>query len=234
MNLLALDTSTEACSCALWTPAGSLARFELAPRRHAELILPMAEQLLAEAGLARTQLDGLAFGRGPGAFTGVRIAAGVAQGIALAADLPVAPISTLRALAQGRYREGDHGRVLACLDARMREVYWGGFALEEGGLMAPVDDELVIPPEEVRLPRGGPWFGAGSGWAAYATVLKARVGPALEGFDGRCYPHALDVAALGAMELGQGRGVSAEQALPVYLRNRVVWPSSPKKPATGA
>jgi tRNA threonylcarbamoyladenosine biosynthesis protein TsaB len=137
MKLLALDTATEACSAAVWVDGTVLERYELAPRRHAALILPMIEAVLAEANLSPLQLDAIAFGRGPGAFTGVRIAVGIAQGIAFAADLPVIPISTLAALALGAAQETGYSRIAAALDARMGEVYWGVYAVADGMTPTP-------------------------------------------------------------------------------------------------
>ena len=135
MKLLAIDTATEGCSAALVNDQQLLTRMEVQPRKHAELILPMLDELLSEAGLAISQLDALAFGRGPGAFTGVRIATGVIQGIAFGADLPVVPVSTLRALAQRAFQEYQHANVLTAFDARMDEVYWASYQLAENGLM---------------------------------------------------------------------------------------------------
>jgi len=197
--------------------------FALAPQRHAELVLPMADRLLAEAGLVPADLDALAFARGPGSFTGVRIAAGVVQGIAFAADLPVAPVSTLRALAQGVWRETGEERVLAALDARMEEVYWGAYrAGPEGLVVAEVEDRLSAP-TRVALPQGAGagWMGAGSAWQAYPQALAAALGPALRGWEAGHHPHARDVATLALPVVRGGGGVPAEQAVPVYLRDRV-------------
>ncbi len=127
MKLLAIDTAGEACSAALYIEGAVQERFELASRRQSELILPMMEELLAEAELGLTQLDCLAFGCGPGAFTGLRIATGVIQAAAFASDLPVAPVSTLAGLAQGQFRQKGHRHLLPCFDARMQEVYWGAY-----------------------------------------------------------------------------------------------------------
>ena len=217
MKLLALDTATEACSAAVWVDGNVLERYELAPRRHAVLILPMIEALLAEAGLSAGQLDAIAVGRGPGAFTGVRIAMGIAQGIAFAADRPVAPVSTLAALALGAARATGAVRIAAALDARMGEVYWGLYAVNsyEAELLG---EERVCAPEAVAAPSGA-WFGAGSGWAVYAEALAQRL--TVSGWRGDCYPRAGDIARLAAAPSQRGAWVVAEQALPVYLRDRV-------------
>ena len=218
MKLLALDTATEACSAAVWADGAVLERYEWAPRRHAVLILPMIEAVLAEAGLDVRQLDAIAVGRGPGAFTGVRIAVGIAQGIAFAADLPVAPVSTLAALALGAARETGHARIAAALDARMGEVYWGVYAVA-GEDAEPLGEERVCVPGAVGAPPGE-WFGAGSGWAAHAGTLSRHL--TVSGWRGECYPRAGDVARLAAVPSRRGAWVAAERALPVYLRNEVV------------
>ena len=221
MNILALDSSTEACSVALMTDDGVLSRHELAPRKHAELILPFMDQLLAEAGLALKQVDALAFGRGPGAFTGIRIATGVVQGIAFAVDLPVVPVSTLACIAQGARRELGAERVIAAIDARMDEVYWGRYEVDEDGLMLAVGDECVILPGDAPQVEGSDWIGSGSGWSSYDTVLAGHYGDRITSIDGERLPNAIDIAALALREYTTGNWVSAEQALPVYLRDKV-------------
>jgi tRNA threonylcarbamoyladenosine biosynthesis protein TsaB len=222
LKLLAIDASTEACSAALALDRTILSRFELAPRRHAELILPMVDQLLAEAGMSVHALDGLAFGCGPGAFTGIRIAAGVIQGIALGADLPVAPISSLAALAQGIFSEAGQAHVLAAIDARMGEVYWGAYQAEAQGILRPIQPECVCRPALAPLPSHGRWFGVGTGWGIYGDTLGARLGDRLLGRAPDRYPQAREVAILGLEAFTQGHVVAAEQALPVYLRDKVV------------
>ena len=182
----------------------------------------MIDALLAEAGLGVGELDVLAFGRGPGAFTGVRIATAVVQGIAFARDLPVASVSSLQALAQGVYRELAHLKVLAALDARMNEVYWGAYRIQQQPLMEPTAPETVSAPSAVPLPGDDNWFGAGMGWASYGEALKTRLNGKLCGVDAARYPHARDVAELGEALAERGALISAEQALPVYLRDKVV------------
>lgn len=220
MKLLAIDTATEACSVALLLEGEVHERYEVAPRRHAALVLPMVEALLSEAGLTLAALDAIAFGRGPGAFTGVRIAAGVVQGLALGADLPVLPVSTLTALAEGARRETGAQRIAAAIDARMDEVYWS-CVVWEGEEWRSVIAECVVPPAAVSLPPGDAWHGIGSGWEAYAEVLVPRFGGALSAW-ATALPRARDVAALGARDFVRGLARPAEQALPVYLRDRVV------------
>jgi tRNA threonylcarbamoyladenosine biosynthesis protein TsaB len=222
MNLLAIDTATEACSAALSVGGEVRSRYLVEPRAHAQKLLPLVDELLAEAGISPRQLDGLAFGRGPGSFVGVRIGAGMAQGIALGCDLPVAPISTLATMAHRCWREQGHGRVLAAIDARMQEVYWGAFEVIGAGRVRALLDECVCAPEAVPLPvDGGGFFGAGTGWGSYADRLIGPAGQRCDGHDGSLLPHAEDVLALGAALLANGGGVSADQAQPVYLRNKV-------------
>ena len=223
MNILAIDTSTDACSAALSLAGEVRERFQLAPRAHTQLILPMVESLLAEAGLALTQLDAIAFGCGPGSFTGVRIAAGVTQGIAFGADLPVVPVSTLAALAQGACDELDAAHVLAALDARMHEVYWGAYLRGDDGIVQLQAEEGVYAPDHVPVPESDQWQGIGIGWASYGTALHLRLAGRLTAMHAQRHPRARDVARLGAYGLQHGLAVSAEQSLPVYLRNEVTW-----------
>ena len=226
MKLLAIDTAAEACSAALFLDGEVRYRFLIAPRRHGELILSMLDELLREADLRLTQLDAFAFGRGPGAFTGLRIAAGVVQGAAFGADLPVVPVSNLASLAQRHYRQNDRRRILAAFDARMGEVYWGAYEIDPNGWARLVGAEEVAIPERVQLPRGDGWHGAGSGWGSYGDLLIRRLGSRIASVTPELVCHAVDVAVLGAAGFLEGRAVPAELALPVYLRDQVAW----KKP----
>ena len=217
MRLLAFETSTEACSVAVYVDGQVHERFEIAPRRHTELALPWAEALLAEAGIARSQLDAIAVGRGPGAFTGVRLAIAVAQGIALALDLPVVPVSTLAALAM---RAGGERRV-AAIDARMGEVYLGTFARQADGGLCALADEVVVAPDLAILPEAGGWIGVGTGFAAADGALRARFGDRLLEVDAAVLPHAADVATLAALAFARGEAQAPERIEPAYLRNNV-------------
>ncbi|MCK5639887.1 MAG: tRNA (adenosine(37)-N6)-threonylcarbamoyltransferase complex dimerization subunit type 1 TsaB [Gammaproteobacteria bacterium] len=221
MKLLAIETSTEACSAALWIEGEISERYQLAPREHTRLILPMAEALLDEAGVSLNQLDALAFGRGPGAFTGVRIATSVIQGIAFAADLPVIPVSSLAVLAQGAYREQRQAQVITAIDARMNELYWACYKVNENGLMCLQGKEHVIVAELAPLPKHGSWFGVGSGWQTYAEPLQGRMNELLTGFEGARYPRAEDLALLAQAAYLRNETVNSEQALPVYIRDDV-------------
>ena len=242
MRILAIDTATESCSVALLLGTQLLQRARRLERGHAEVILPMVDEVLVEAGLSLAALTAIAFGRGPGAFTGVRLAASVAQGLAFGAGLPVVPVSDLQALAQ-RVLDEDRtvGRVLACADARMHEVYWGCFERSAEGLARPSDVERVARPEEVRPPaawvRGAqagssgapsapqpdstPWrlAGVGSGFAVYPELGAALpLDVVLEGL----LPRAAEIAHLALTEVVAGRFLPPEQALPVYLRDDVI------------
>ena len=221
MKLLAIDTTEAACSAALLLDHEVIERFEIAPRRHSELILPMMDGLLAEAGFSLSQMDGLGVARGPGSFTGVRIATAVIQGAATAVDLPVAPVSSLLALAQGAMRTLDVQRVLAGFDARMNEVYWVACLADTEGLAELNWEERVCAPQDVPIPEGSGWFAAGSAWEAYADALAERLPNRVGQADAGAMVHAQDVARLAARSLHKGEGVSAEHALPVYLRDQV-------------
>lgn len=216
MKILALDTSTEACSVALWVDGAALERFELGSQ-HSDRILPMTHEILAEAGLALSRLDAVAFGRGPGSFTGLRIGAGVAQGLAYGADVPVAPVSSLAALAQGV----EAPRVLAAFDARMNQLYWGAYVRNAQGLVELSGEEKVLAPRDISLPDGNGWIGAGGGWDRYAAMLSERLGGCVHEWRAQCFPRARFVAQLGAHEYAGGRALAPEQALPVYLRDEV-------------
>jgi tRNA threonylcarbamoyladenosine biosynthesis protein TsaB len=226
MKLLAIDTTEDACSAALCVGDEMLERFEIAPRRHTERILPMMDELLAQAGLSLGGLDALAFARGPGSFTGVRIATSVIQGVALGSGLAVVPVSSLQALAQGAWRVHGAARVLSALDARMREVYWGAYRANDAGIMVAVVDEAVCTPGQVTVPEGDGWFGAGSAWNAYGDTLAERCG--LSGpRDADARVHAQDVARVAESLFAEGGAVPAAQALPVYLRDEVAWAKRP-------
>lgn len=225
MKLLALDTATESCSVALLVADRLLAREVELARGHAERILPMIDELLVEAGMSLRDLDAIAFGRGPGSFTGVRLAASITQGLAFGAGLGVVAISDLQALAQRALDEDARvTRVLVCNDARMQEVYWGCFERGSDGLALAGGPERVDPPASVELPPA--WsnaVGLGRGFAVYQG-LRALAGVALpDGWD-RLLPRAVEVARLAAPELAAGRLLDPEAAVPVYLRDDVARP----------
>ncbi len=226
MRLLALDTATECCSAALLAQDRLLTREAELARGHAERILPMIDEVLGEAGMSLRDLDAIAFGRGPGSFTGVRLAASVAQGLAFGADLGVVAISDLRALAQQVFDEdGGVTHALVCNDARMKEVYWACFERGDDGLALACGPERVSPPGRVELPPA--WSGVagvagvGRGFSVYPTLQAL---PGVAGVWERLLPRAAEVVRLAVPELVAGRLLAPEAAVPVYLRDDVARP----------
>ncbi|QSP96321.1 tRNA (adenosine(37)-N6)-threonylcarbamoyltransferase complex dimerization subunit type 1 TsaB [Marinobacter salinisoli] len=229
MKLLALDTSSEGCSAALLVDGALSERFEIAPRGHTRLLMPMVRELLAEANLSPSDLDALAFARGPGSFTGLRIATGVIQGLAWGLEVPVVPVSSLQAVAMaaidaGKLGEGD--AVAVAFDARMSEVYWGCFACQQG-LPILQGEERVCPPSLVDLEgNAGRWFGAGAGWK-FRQQMPEAVASQVHATDETLVPRAAWVARLAEHGARQGQGVPAHQAQPVYIRDEVAWKKLP-------
>ncbi|GEA49502.1 tRNA threonylcarbamoyladenosine biosynthesis protein TsaB [Vibrio inusitatus NBRC 102082] len=227
-KILALDTSTEFCSAAILVDGEVLSKGEVAPREHTTKILPMVDQLLVDAGLKLGDLDALAYGQGPGSFTGVRIGIGIAQGLAFGADLPMVGVSTLQAMAQGAYRTAQANNVVAAIDARMSEVYWGRFSRMESGVWHIEDEECVIPPSALvsqTVESDLVWTQVGTGWEAYAEELNQLE---LKRTDsGLLYPESQDIVVLAQHELANGNQVGAEEASPVYLRDKVAWKKLP-------
>jgi tRNA threonylcarbamoyladenosine biosynthesis protein TsaB len=220
LKLLAVETSTEACSVALHIDGLVEERFQIAPREHTRLILPMIDSLMADAQLKPQQLDALAFSRGPGSFTGVRISTGVIQGIALGADLPVVPVSTLAAMAQHYFKTGDADCAYTAMDARMGEIYWGVYTKNQQGTAELVGDEAVTLAENIIFPdRQG--LGIGSGWGIYQQPLSACLGKLLTGFEVDHLPRASAIADLGVLGMENNQAVAVEMAMPVYLRDKV-------------
>jgi tRNA threonylcarbamoyladenosine biosynthesis protein TsaB len=262
MKLLAVETSTEACSAALFIDGIVNERFELAPKEHTKLILPMIDSLMSDAGLKPQQLDALAFSCGPGSFTGVRIATGVIQGIAFGADLPVVPVSTLAAIAQdffdnhrdqakpsiilskgtdcgycpplppgegrgeGFQKKSNHGLphhfnvAFTAMDARMGEIYWGVYQRNELGFAELISKESVTPADEVEFP-DLTGVGVGSGWGVYSQELMTRLAGRISYYEPDNLPRAGAIARLGVRGFEQGLAVAVEQAMPVYLRDKV-------------
>ena len=231
MNILAIDTATDACTCALEHAGTVVVRHAVEPRRHSELLLTMIESVLAEADVGLDALDAIAFGRGPGSFTGLRIACAVAQGLAYGANRPLVAVSTLQVLATGMYRAHGSRRVLAAFDARMGEVYWGGFEWD-GAVMAPVFEESVGPPDSVQVPEGGEWTGVGAGWAAHRQVLEPRLAANLGGVDAERLPEAIDMLTPASFAVEAGAVLAPEDAAPAYLRSQVAR-AAPKRLVRG-
>jgi tRNA threonylcarbamoyladenosine biosynthesis protein TsaB len=216
LNLLAFDTSTEWCSAALWLEGDIRHTAVQAGQTHSRILLPMVSRLLAEAGLTLGGLDAIAYGKGPGAFTGLRIACSVAQGLAMGAGLPVLGVMTLEAMAE----ETGEAQVVACLDARMGEVYAAVLQREEGRWQALAGPDLYRP-EAAPQPPEGRWIGCGNAFAAYAGELGRRYADRLIATRAEVIPHARSIARLAAAALARGEGLPAEAAEPYYVRDKV-------------
>jgi tRNA threonylcarbamoyladenosine biosynthesis protein TsaB len=215
MKFAAFETSSEWCSVALWLDGELAGIEERVGQGHSERVLPMLETLFEKTNVDATQLDAVAFGAGPGSFTGLRIACGVAQGLAFARGLPAIGISTLESLAE----ESGARRVVACIDARMHEVYYCALERVEdgsGSRWREVIPALCAAPASLPRPSGEGWIGCGNGFAAYGPLGLAHVNPEL-------HPSALSIARLAAPRLAAGEGVDAAQALPVYVRDKVAF-----------
>ncbi|WP_423185879.1 tRNA (adenosine(37)-N6)-threonylcarbamoyltransferase complex dimerization subunit type 1 TsaB [Alishewanella sp. d11] len=230
MIFLALDTSTEACSVALSYHGQLLALDEVCPQQHSKRILPMVQQVLAEAGVSLNQLNGIVFGRGPGSFTGVRIGVSVAQGVAFGVDVPVYGVSTLAAMAQAAAKLTAAKQVIAAIDARMAEVYLAAFALDAQGFMQPISPEIAAKPAALPavvtdLTFDRDLLGVGTGWQTYATELQAVL-PATIAAD-ILYPSAQFMLPFANSAWQEGHFVAAEQAEPVYVRDEVTWQKLP-------
>ncbi|SFH92046.1 tRNA (adenosine(37)-N6)-threonylcarbamoyltransferase complex dimerization subunit type 1 TsaB [Modicisalibacter xianhensis] len=223
-TLLALDASSSACSCAVWHKGEVTSRFALTPREHTRRLMPMIDEVLAEAGLQPDDLDALAYGRGPGSFTGLRIAAGVAQGLAFGLDRPLLGVSTLEALALAAHRRYHLRYVIPALDARMNEIYVAAYHCQDGSLNR-VLDEAVMPPDRLRVPsdrQDADWCGVGSGWTlweAMPTLVQAALSQRLPDMQ----PDAADMVRLAAKAFDAGEGQAAHEVIPVYLRDQVAW-----------
>jgi len=214
MRFAALETATEWCSVALWIDGEIFGLEQRADNRHSALALPMLEELFAKTGTRAASLEAVAFGAGPGSFTGLRIACGIAQGLAFAHGLPVLGVSTLEAIAE----ESGVSRVIACLDARMREVYYA--ALEkQAGQWREVVGALCVAPDAAPMPPGGEWVGCGNGFAVYPSLLRGRL-PAVRS---EVHPTAVAIAELAAPRLARGEGVDPASAAPMYVRDKVAF-----------
>jgi tRNA threonylcarbamoyladenosine biosynthesis protein TsaB len=221
MNILALETSTEYCSIALWQDGVIEAKSVQIGQKHSEVMMLMLAELLREANVKLTQLDGIAYGAGPGSFTGVRIACGVTQGLALGANLPVIGISTLQAVAQASGKD----KVIVALDARMAEVYFAAYE-KRGSVWLTVCEPCLCLPQNTPIIADKGWLGAGSGFAVHGDVLQQRFERQLEEIDAACMPQAGAIAQLAAPLFADGLGMDAAQAMPLYLRDKVALKTS--------
>ncbi|MGL5090929.1 MAG: tRNA (adenosine(37)-N6)-threonylcarbamoyltransferase complex dimerization subunit type 1 TsaB [Aeromonas sobria] len=227
LKILAVDTATEACSAALLVGDTLFSRWEEAPRDHTRKILPMVQAVLDDAGITLNDLDAIAFGRGPGSFTGVRIGISVAQGLAFGVGVPLIGISTLAAMAQGAYRLDGAEQVLTAIDARMNEVYFGRYELIDGRMQL-VGDEVVSDPAalvDVRGKLAGPVTCVGTGFETYGETLSG-LADELAVSQVR-FPAAEDMLPLARAAWLAGEAVPVEQATPVYLRDKVTWKKLP-------
>ena len=220
MNILALDTCTECCSAALLYDGKYFQLNELTQRGHSDMILGMMDQLFNQAATTIEQIDAIAFGRGPGSFTGLRVGVGVAQGIAFARNLPVIPVSTLAAVAQSAADELNLSRLAVAMDARMGEIYCASFVVEQG-LVKSIEAEDVCAPEAFTPADADNWAGVGTGWDSYEKPLQSNFEGKLASVYAQRFPQADAIIKLALREVEQGNMVPAEQAMPVYLRNNV-------------
>lgn len=217
MNILGFDTSTEACAVAVITDVECVSRFELTPRRHTECVLPWSEELLAQVGLQKTQLHAIAVGVGPGAFTGVRLAVSLAQGMALGLSLPLIGVSTLACIAQSCTHDGP---IAVLMDARMDECYVG-FYQKQQGIVKALAPEQLLAPETICLPFAGEWMAVGSGLANYAERLPADLLNQFTRSDSTALPHADALLQIAAHDFIAGLALAPEQIQPTYLRDKV-------------
>lgn len=221
MKILAVETSTEYCSVALWHDGAVSERCELVGQKHSEMLLSMLDALLLDSGFGIQDMDGIAFGKGPGSFTGVRIACGVAQGLALGANLEVVGVCTLEALAQA----SGHDKVIAALDARMGEIYLAAYEKCEDA-WATVIAPCLCKADDAPQVTGAAWYGVGSGFAVNGAVLQAQYAGQLGDVEAQAVPQVGAVAQLAAIEFAKGNAVDAAQALPLYLRDKVALKTS--------
>ena len=219
MRVLAIDTSTEALSVALRTEQGTAERGLETARGHAEQILSLIDAVLGEERVRLSQLDGIAAGVGPGSFTGVRISVAVAQGLSFGAGLPVVPVTSLEALAFPTVEAGAD-RVIACLDARMGEIYWGCFAADPARGVRAIGSLQVAAASRVRLPSAERYRGVGRGFTAYPE-LAALLGIEVDARAAAALPNAADMARLGALRLAAGEGLDPADLKPEYVRDKV-------------
>ncbi len=225
MNLLAIDTSTDFCSVAASRGEALFSRHERAGQRQAETILGMVDEVLAEAGIELAQLRGIAYGEGPGSFTGLRIAAGVTQGLALARGIGVIGVGSLLALSEEAGKDGAGGRMIACLDAHMGEVYHAAYRRAGAG-WEEVSAPGLYRPEAVPVAPGRDWTGCGDGFAAYRERLAARLGECVSAIRPEATPSARAVLKLAIPRFAAGEARDASTAVPVYLRDKVALKTS--------
>jgi tRNA threonylcarbamoyladenosine biosynthesis protein TsaB len=218
MKILAIETSTAACSVALLCDNQSAQTFNIAPKQHNQLLLPIIDQLLKQHDINISQLDALAYSRGPGSFTGIRLAASLTQGLALAHNLPVIPISTLQIYAQTASRQLEQTNIIVCNDARMQAVYWGCYKQNALHIMDPVTEERCSAMTELSPPDYSDWFAVGDGWNSYQEEIPAMLLNKIKYTKEIIYPEAIDMLNIAQLNFKQKLFMTPEEALPVYLR----------------
>ncbi|AJC50522.1 tRNA (adenosine(37)-N6)-threonylcarbamoyltransferase complex dimerization subunit type 1 TsaB [Coxiella endosymbiont of Amblyomma americanum] len=217
-KLLALETATVACSVALWIDGDITQRFEIAPQRHSDILLNLVDTLLNNVQITLQDLDAIAFGSGPGSFIGVRIATGIAQGIAYAMDLPIIPVSTLQALAQAAYQQINNESIVSGWDARMNSIYWGVYKVDSEKIMQTIISDHVDYPIDIRFPKGK-WAYVGNAWSIYQSILPMHCQPIKKDI----YPNAASVAIIAHQKFNKGDILSPEEVVePTYIRERIV------------
>lgn len=224
MKILALDTATEACSVALLNQDRTVHNFEVCPQQHSQRLLPMIDELLSTQGLQVSAMDYLCFGQGPGSFTGVRIATGMIQGLALGTQLPVVGVSTLATMAQQAIDEHDAQHIAVAIDARMGEVYFAQFRNQQGIAVAIGDEQVLAPEEAAKLILDDTDYFAGTGWQAYEALKESSQ---LQSECSILYPNALHMLPLARTAIAANQAVAVEQIKPVYLRDKVTWKKLP-------
>lgn len=221
-HILAIDTTAELCSAAIASGDKIYARTLVAPKLQAQKMLSLVEGLLLETGLTLNQLDAIAFGAGPGSFTGLRVACGIAQGLAFGADIPVIPISSLRTLAWMAHQQNNADYVMAALDARQHEIYWGLYKYDTKHLMKLQGEEVVVVPAQAPLPKKVEiWVGAGSGWKAYRDELVNHTQDQQYAVYEELSPEAEALVQLACCDFNHKAGFPAHMAVPEYIRNKV-------------
>ena len=221
MLILAIETSTAACSVAVLDDDEITLSERIAPMLQAQLILPMIEEILDATDVHMNELHALAFGRGPGSFTGVRIAASVIQGMGYASKLPLLSVSSLAAAAQAAFHELEWRKILVAMDARINEVYWGAYTVNTHGLVELVGAEIVCPPHEIPIPPGKDWYAIGNGWKEYGPTLLERLSFVPLEIDSARLPDATGVALLAQGMYERQQFIPLAEALPVYIRDKV-------------
>jgi tRNA threonylcarbamoyladenosine biosynthesis protein TsaB len=215
MKLLALDSSASACSVAIMQDDEIAMQHQVAPMQQAQLILPMIDEIMQQSNVSFDQLDALAFGCGPGSFTGVRIAASVIQGLAYATELPIIKISSLAATAQAAFTDLGWKKLLVAMDARISEIYFGAYAVNARGLVELMGEESISAPDKIIFPAGDNWYGVGNAWEVYHIAYQpSRI-------DASRLPMASAIATLAKEKFQNKEWTALEDAIPAYLRNNV-------------